>query len=136
MFSEYIFFSFYFIKEATAPENRTLRPWIITLGHRPMYCTTKDNDDCKNLLDRVRVGLPPLFLFGLEDLFYDYGVDIEIWGHEHTYERSWPLYNYEVYNGSSKEPYTDPKAPVHLIIGSAVSFLTEITTTIILYIHI
>lgn len=24
--------------EATKPENRAQRPWIITLGHRAMYC--------------------------------------------------------------------------------------------------
>ncbi|EEC20453.1 purple acid phosphatase, putative, partial [Ixodes scapularis] len=26
------------LKEATKPENRAKRPWIITMGHRPMYC--------------------------------------------------------------------------------------------------
>lgn len=36
----------FLLKEATAPENRTLRPWIITMGHRPMYCSNNDRDDC------------------------------------------------------------------------------------------
>lgn len=26
------------LKEANKPENRALRPWIITMAHRPMYC--------------------------------------------------------------------------------------------------
>ncbi|TRY83542.1 hypothetical protein DNTS_016254 [Danionella cerebrum] len=56
---------------------------------------------------------------GLEDLFYQYGVDLELWAHEHTYERLWPVYNYKVLNGSSEEPYVNPKAPVHIITGSA-----------------
>jgi len=34
------------LKEATKPENRAKRPWIITMGHRPMYCSTDDRDDC------------------------------------------------------------------------------------------
>jgi hypothetical protein len=34
------------LKEANKPENRALRPWIITMGHRPMYCSTDDSDDC------------------------------------------------------------------------------------------
>lgn len=34
------------LKQANAPENRTERPWIIVLAHRPMYCSTDDHDDC------------------------------------------------------------------------------------------
>lgn len=34
------------LQEATKPENRAQRPWIITMGHRPMYCSNADNDDC------------------------------------------------------------------------------------------
>eukprot|EP00064_Thunnus_orientalis_P003392 superscaffoldBa00000274_g3401 len=56
---------------------------------------------------------------GLEDLFYRYGVDLELWAHEHTYERLWPVYGDKVYNGSKEQPYVNPKAPVHIITGSA-----------------
>ena len=58
--------------------------------------------------------------YGLEDLFHEYGVDIEIWGHEHVYERHWPVYDRKIYNGSVEAPYTNPRAPVHLVSGSAV----------------
>jgi len=54
-------------------------------------------------------------------IVYRNGVDLEIWAHEHSYERTWPLYDYNVYNGSVDEPYTDPGAPVHIVTGSAVS---------------
>ncbi|XP_046382469.1 acid phosphatase type 7 isoform X2 [Ischnura elegans] len=107
------------LKEANKPENRQLRPWIITYGHRPMYCSNWNHDDCTYYSTMVRVGLPFLNWFGLEDLFYDYGVDLEIWAHEHSYERMWPLYNYTVYNGSMEEPYRNPGAPVHITTGSA-----------------
>ncbi|CAB1330857.1 unnamed protein product [Coregonus sp. 'balchen'] len=56
---------------------------------------------------------------GLEDLLYLYGVDLELWAHEHTYERLWPVYGYKVFNGSMEQPYVNPKAPVHIITGSA-----------------
>src|SRR5207248_10935211 len=42
------------LKEATKPENRALRPWIITYGHRPMYCSTEDDDDCTHKESIVR----------------------------------------------------------------------------------
>uniref|UniRef100_A0A8C2RJ51 Purple acid phosphatase n=1 Tax=Capra hircus TaxID=9925 RepID=A0A8C2RJ51_CAPHI len=29
-----------------ANKNRAVRPWIITMGHRPMYCSNADLDDC------------------------------------------------------------------------------------------
>ncbi|XP_042296608.1 acid phosphatase type 7 [Sceloporus undulatus] len=106
------------LQEATKPEQRKECPWIITMGHRPMYCSNNDKDDCTQHESIVRCGLDS-HQYGLEDLFYKYGVDLELWAHEHSYERLWPLYNYKVYNGSTEAPYTNPGAPVHIITGSA-----------------
>lgn len=105
--------------KANLPENREKQPWIIIMGHRPMYCSNDDKDDCTHNETLTRVGLPFLHLFGLEDLLYNYGVDLEIWAHEHSYERLWPIYNKQVYNGSYEAPYTNPKSPVHFVTGSA-----------------
>ncbi|XP_067099951.1 acid phosphatase type 7 isoform X1 [Osmerus mordax] len=109
------------LEEANKPENRAARPWIITMGHRPMYCSDDDQDDCTKFDSFVRQGRkdisPPAP--GLEDLFYLHGVDVELWAHEHTYERLWPVYGDKVLNGSSDQPYVNPKAPVHIITGSA-----------------
>lgn len=105
--------------EANLPENREKQPWIIVLGHRPMYCSNLNHDDCTHTETLTRVGLPFLHFFGLEDLLYNYGVDLEIWAHEHSYERLWPIYNYKVYNGSYEEPYVNPGAPVQIVTGSA-----------------
>jgi len=51
----------------------------------------------------------------LEGLFYKYGVDVILEAHEHSYERLWPVYNEHV----TADNYIDPKAPVHLISGTA-----------------
>ncbi|CAH1174174.1 unnamed protein product [Phaedon cochleariae] len=104
---------------ANLPENREKQPWIIVMGHRPMYCSNTDLDDCTHHETLTRVGLPFLHFFGLEDLLYNYGVDLEIWAHEHSYERLWPIYNYVVYNGSYERPYVNPGAPVQFTTGSA-----------------
>lgn len=34
------------LQEANKIENRKKRPWIIVFGHRPMYCSNIDTDDC------------------------------------------------------------------------------------------
>ncbi|XP_016978655.1 acid phosphatase type 7 isoform X4 [Drosophila rhopaloa] len=108
------------LAEANLPENRAKRPWIITYGHRPMYCSDDKEYDCNAELETyIRQGLPMLKWFGLEDLFFKHGVDVEIFAHEHFYTRLWPIYNYKVYNGSAEAPYTNPKAPIQIITGSA-----------------
>lgn len=105
--------------EANSPENRKKHPWIITFGHRPMYCSNENGDDCAKYETVVRKGLPGVNFFGLEELFFKYGVDVELWAHEHCYERMWPMYNYTVYNGSLHAPYVNPRAPIHITSGAA-----------------
>jgi hypothetical protein len=107
------------LSKAASPEERAKRPWIIVFGHRPMYCSSRDHDDCSKDSNILRRGLPQVGGFALEKLFYDFGVDVEIYSHEHQYERFLPLYDGKVYNGSLKEPYHNPGAPTHIISGSA-----------------
>ncbi|XP_036339036.1 acid phosphatase type 7 isoform X1 [Rhagoletis pomonella] len=108
------------LREANKPENRAQRPWVITYGHRPMYCSDNKEYDCNDKLETfIRQGLPLGKLFGLEDLFYKYFVDVEIFAHEHFYTRLWPIYDFKVYNGSAEAPYTNAKAPIQIITGSA-----------------
>ncbi|XP_020912611.1 acid phosphatase type 7 [Exaiptasia diaphana] len=110
------------LKEASAPENRTLRPWIITMAHRPMYCSNNDRDDCSKHESIIRTGMGEDHKYALEDLFYQHGVDIELWAHEHSYERLFPVYKRQVCNSTREAPYTNPCAPVHIITGSAGCF--------------
>lgn len=106
------------LKEANKPQNRKERPWIITLAHRPMYCSS-NYSKCLESGRVLRTGLPLLHSYGLEELFFKYTVDVEIFSHQHVYERLFPLYNETVFKGSLNDPYVNPRAPVHLITGSA-----------------
>lgn len=111
------------LKEANKRENRQKRPWIIVYGHHPMYCSNLWIDDCSLKTTKTRVGIPNKknnwYEYGLEEIFYNAGVDIEFWGHEHSYERLYPMYDYTVKKGSKKDPYNNPKAPVHITSGIA-----------------
>lgn len=107
------------LKEANRPENRRRHPWIILSGHRPMYCSNNILRTCSTGNTRVRDGGSLGKGKGLEKLLYDHGVDLAFWGHQHSYERLWPVYEKEIYNGSLSEPYVNPRAPIHFIVGCA-----------------
>ncbi len=34
------------LRRANLPENRARRPWVVVVGHRPMYCSTSIVKDC------------------------------------------------------------------------------------------
>lgn len=46
-----------------------------------MYCSDDYRDDCSHKESLIRKGFPIIKAYGLEDLFYKYGVDVEIWAH-------------------------------------------------------
>ena len=37
------------------------------------------------------------------------------------HDRFWPVYDYNVLKGSYEHPYTEPKGPLHIVSGSAVT---------------
>ena len=49
--------------------DRSVTPWVVLYGHRPMYCTNDDRDDCTKFETRTRTGLPLLYIWGLEVQF-------------------------------------------------------------------
>ena len=61
------------------------------------------------------------FRFGLEKLMHKHNVDLAFWGHEHNYERSWPVFDKTVYKGSDgSHLYRNPIGTVHVVTGAAV----------------
>jgi len=50
-----------------------------------------------------------------EELFHQYGVDLVIEAHMHSYERMWPLYR----GRPTAFDYNNPKSSVHIITGAA-----------------
>jgi len=108
------------LKKDLSSVNRTLTPWIVLFGHRPMYCTNDDRDDCTKFETRTRVGLPLIKWWGLEEVLNDHGVDLAIWAHEHSYERLLPTFNRKVVQSPDPSlPYINPRATVHITTGSA-----------------
>ncbi|CAF1126213.1 unnamed protein product [Adineta steineri] len=79
--------------------NRSLTPWLIVGSHRPMYTSiTRDLSKITEMLQ-----------FSLEPMFYKYHVDINLFAHVHSYERSCPMYQQQCVNDGI----------IHVLIGMA-----------------
>lgn len=79
------------------------------------------NSECGDLNNIVRAGMPFSRAFALEPLLKKFGVDVMWAGHQHSYERIWPIFNGTVLN-RTKEAYNEPQGPVHIITGSPVRY--------------
>ena len=82
-----------------------------------MYCSSQHYGDCRpdNL---IRTGYQNKY-YNLENLFFQQGVDLQIYGHMHNYERMYPIYNFTFEKVPDPSLYDDPKYPVHFVSGSA-----------------
>jgi hypothetical protein len=89
------------IKNDLENVDRKVTPFVIMGGHRPMYSSGNisrgDYIMSLHIQDEV------------EELLYKYKVDLAIWGHYHSYERTCPVYKQHcVENGT-----------IHAVIGMA-----------------
>ena len=80
--------------------DRSVTPWLVFAGHRPMYVDSDFPEDQK-----VATQLQD----NLEDLLLDADVDIALWGHFHTYQRSCRL----------RKGVCDESGVQHMVIGMA-----------------
>jgi len=98
------------------------RPWLILVGHRPMYSSDQQTDS-----GRLQEQIEPLMI--------QYGVDLGVWGHMHCYERTTPVkYNNftdrDHFSADGKIYEHDAKtfnqtSPIHLVIGTAGADINE-----------
>ena len=95
-----------------AAVDRAATPWVITVTHRPMYCSNADGDECASI--PLLWPSNPLRL-DLEPLFMAHGVDLCVEAHEHSVEIIYPLVNGTV----TAKDFVAPRAPVHYVTGTA-----------------
>ncbi|KNC53454.1 uncharacterized protein AMSG_01167 [Thecamonas trahens ATCC 50062] len=95
---------------AKAAANRANVPWIIVMGHRPVYCTGSPYSK-----DSVPTENSATLQAWLEPLFKEYRVDAYVSGHAHRYERQFPTYR----NQPTSRSYTAPGGTVYLVSGGA-----------------
>lgn len=93
------------------PEARAAHPWLIAYVHRPLWTSQKGSGETCNTTEQSR--MREVF----EKMLHEGGVDLVLAGHNHMYERTWPVYNGTVYNGTvdPNDPYKNPGAAVHVV---------------------
>lgn len=84
--------------------RRNTATWVICYFHHPLYSDSNHGDD-------------PLLQFYLHPLFDDYGVDIVLAGHDHTYQRTYPFSGGRAVDGHMEPNYVDPGGPVYVVTG-------------------
>ena len=90
-----------------ASVDRALTPFVVVLGHKPMYSSNSYHGSEVDLRD------------ALEALYVEHGVDLVIAGHDHFYERTWPVIDGEVIETAQDSRFVKGAAPIHLVIGIA-----------------
>ena len=87
--------------------NREVTPFVIVYGHKPMYSSNSYHGSEVDLRD------------ALEELYVAQGVDLVIAGHDHFYERTWPVSAEVVMDTGKDNRFSRGEGPIHLVIGIA-----------------
>jgi len=91
-----------------ATVNRTERPFLFAVHHRPLYCTSEPSSQCKEMAEVLRSQV--------EAMYNKNRVDVVLSGHMHNYERTWPIAG----NGTvAQKSYQNPTAPTYIVNGAA-----------------
>jgi hypothetical protein len=101
-----------------AVANRKNVPWIIVVGHRPIYSShTGYSSDGKPIKDAL------VLQNTIEQILLDFKVDVYMVGHVHSYERHHPIFKNVIKCDkqctNATNTYHNPIYPVHIVNGGA-----------------
>jgi len=87
--------------------DRDVTPFVIVYGHKPMYSSNSYHGSEVELRE------------ALEEMYVAQGVDLVIAGHDHFYERTWPVSAGTIMDTGDDERFSRGEGPIHLVIGIA-----------------
>ena len=98
-----------------SPQNRWLvrdlsrnrKPWTIVYFHHPIYSTGPHGDDRDK---------PPR-RHALTPILEEFAVDLVLTGHDHLYERTFPVRRGVVRDGWQQDRYISPRGTVYVVTG-------------------
>jgi len=92
--------------------NRKKTPWVIVVGHRPIYSS---QNVFSNATGEI-IGESKILQDAFEDILYNNNVDIMMVGHVHSYERTHPVYKTKVEKTNGK--MHNLRYPIHIVNGA------------------
>ena len=98
---------FSWLEQDLSSVNRDVTPFVIVYGHKPMYSSNSYHGSEVELRG------------ALEAMYVEQGVDLVIAGHDHFYERTWPVSGEIVLDMGQENRFARGHAPIHLVIGIA-----------------
>eukprot|EP00929_Paragymnodinium_shiwhaense_P053867 TRINITY_DN27008_c0_g1_i2.p1 TRINITY_DN27008_c0_g1~~TRINITY_DN27008_c0_g1_i2.p1 ORF type:complete len:655 (-),score=91.28 TRINITY_DN27008_c0_g1_i2:3-1943(-) len=93
------------LQAVNSAAGRSKTPWLIVIAHRSIYCSC--DSDCDEESAAIRKDVEPLL--------QKHGVDLFINGHQHNFERSYPMHQGQAVASS----YKNPQASIYVVTGSA-----------------
>ncbi|KAF2077974.1 hypothetical protein CYY_000698 [Polysphondylium violaceum] len=90
-----------------ANQQRHITPWIVVCAHSPMYSSSQGHG-----------GSDMAFRQSIEPLFSQYKVNLVLSGHDHGYERSFPVYDDKILR-DEKIHYSNQDGTIHVLAGTA-----------------
>ncbi|KAL5219707.1 hypothetical protein ABZP36_024420 [Zizania latifolia] len=110
------------MEEDLSSVDRSRTPWVIFIGHRPMYSSNIG----------ILPDVDPIFVVSVEPLLLKYKVDLVFFGHVHNYERTCAVYQGKCKgmpkkdaNGIDTYDNSNYAGPVHAIVGAGGFILDE-----------
>ncbi|XP_068657079.1 probable inactive purple acid phosphatase 1 isoform X3 [Aristolochia californica] len=111
-----------FIEECFATVDRRKQPWLIFLAHRVLGYSS----DNWYALDGSFA--EPMGRESLQGLWQKYKVDLALYGHVHSYERTCPIYQ-NICTNNEKYNYVGPlNGTIHVVAGGGGAGLGDFTT--------
>ena len=90
----------------TSDLDASTRRWKIVFFHHTVYSCGSAHGSSTSLINT------------LGPIFESHGVDLAIYGHDHDYERSFPMRARQVVDAAMEPNYVDPAGPIYVVSGS------------------
>ncbi|KAL6623537.1 hypothetical protein ACP70R_033416 [Stipagrostis hirtigluma subsp. patula] len=114
-----------FIEHCLSSVDRQKQPWLIFLAHRVLGYSSASWYE-------IMMGSygEPMGREGLQELWQKYKVDLAVFGHIHSYERTCPIYQNRCVQDGSHHYSGRFNATTHVVIGGGGASLSPFRTTV------